>query len=60
AISFGVALVFWNLWQTKSPLCDPHSLMQGHAVWHLLDALSLFFLFRFYVSEHRAGSADVA
>ncbi|MEO7298486.1 MAG: ceramidase domain-containing protein [Verrucomicrobiota bacterium] len=56
-LTFLVALTFWNLWKTNSPLCNPHSLMQGHAVWHLLDALSLFFLFRFYVSEHRAELA---
>jgi hypothetical protein len=56
-ISFLIALFFWNLWLTNCPLCHPHSLMQGHAVWHLLDALSLFFLFRFYVSERQAGSA---
>lgn len=55
-VSFLTAFTFWNLWKTNSPLCDPHSLMQGHAVWHLLDALSLFFLFRFYVSEHRVKS----
>jgi len=28
--------------------CDPQSLLQGHAVWHLLSALALAALFRFY------------
>ena len=28
--------------------CDPQSLIQGHAVWHLLSALALAALFRFY------------
>jgi len=57
-VSVVIAFVFWSLWRTTSPLCDPRSLMQGHAVWHLLCALSLFFLFRFYVSEHRARGAE--
>jgi hypothetical protein len=28
--------------------CDPHSWLQGHALWHLLSAASLYALFRFY------------
>jgi Ceramidase len=54
-VSFGLALVFWNLGKTNAGFCDPHSLLQGHAAWHLLDALSLFFFFRFYVSERFVG-----
>ena len=47
------AFIIWNFWKNDSPLCDPHSIIQGHAIWHLLDALAVFFLFRFYVSEQR-------
>ncbi|MBC7980577.1 MAG: ceramidase domain-containing protein [Armatimonadetes bacterium] len=53
-LSFGVlvlAFVIWNLSKTGAPLCDPHSWIQGHAIWHLLDAVSLYFLFRYYASE---------
>lgn len=49
-----VSLLIWNLWKNDSPLCDPQSWFQGHAIWHLLDALAVYFLFRFYASEHRA------
>ena len=48
------AFIIWNFWKNDSALCDPHSLIQGHAIWHLLDALAFFFLFRFYVSEERS------
>jgi hypothetical protein len=51
-ISLITAFIIWNFWKNDSPLCDPYSLIQGHAIWHLLDALAVFFLFRFYVSEH--------
>jgi hypothetical protein len=54
-LSFGslmLAFGIWNMWLNDGPLCDPHSLIQGHAIWHLLDALAVYFLFRFYVSEH--------
>jgi hypothetical protein len=27
--------------RTGAPLCRPHSLLQGHAVWHALTALAL-------------------
>ena len=51
-----LAFIIWNLWQNDSPLCDPQSLIQGHALWHILCALALYFLFRFYVSEHSAAN----
>ncbi|MFC7493789.1 MULTISPECIES: ceramidase domain-containing protein [unclassified Nocardioides] len=48
-----LAFVIWTV--TKSAWCDPHSLVQGHAVWHLLDAVSAYLLFRFWVSEREVG-----
>lgn len=51
-----LAFLIWNLWQDDSYLCDPQSLIQGHAIWHLLDALAAYFLFRFYASEHKEHS----
>lgn len=48
-LAFGI----WNLWKNDSYLCDPQSLIQGHAMWHLLDAVAAYFLFRFYASEHK-------
>ncbi len=46
-----VSFAIWNVSQTGDSLCNPDSLLQGHAIWHLGDALSTFFLFRYYVSE---------
>ena len=31
----------WWLGRTQSPWCDPDSLLQGHAAWHLLGAAAL-------------------
>ena len=39
--SFGIAVVFFVLGRTSSPLCDPDSPAQLHGAWHLLVALSL-------------------
>jgi hypothetical protein len=47
------AFLIWNVTMTGTSLCDPYSPLQGHAIWHILDAVSTFFLFRYYVSEHR-------
>lgn len=47
-----LAFFIWNIWKDGSPLCNPGSLIQGHAMWHLLDSAATYFLFRFYVSEH--------
>ena len=37
-------------------VCEPDSLLQGHAVWHILTAVSIFFVYLYY----RSGSLDVA
>lgn len=46
-----ISFVIWNFSKTDAPLCDPSCIVQGHAIWHILDALSLFFLFRYFVSQ---------
>lgn len=45
-----IAFIIWNLDQ-NGQLCAPDSLWQGHAVWHLLGAVALWFAFLYYRSE---------
>ncbi len=49
AVTLGVAFGIWNL-DLNNIMCAPHSLLQGHAVWHLLCALSTYLLYRYYCS----------
>ncbi len=44
------AFVIWNLSKDGRALCHPHSLLQGHAAWHLLCALSAWCLYRYWIS----------
>jgi hypothetical protein len=44
-----VAFVVWLL--SNAGWCDPDSLVQGHAAWHLLCAAAAYWLYRFYASE---------
>lgn len=44
-----VAFTIWLL--SNAGWCDPDSLLQGHAAWHLLCALSAYWLYRLYASE---------
>jgi hypothetical protein len=46
-----LASIIWKMSRTGGPWCYPDSIIQGHAVWHILDAFALYCLFRFYVSE---------
>ena len=46
AVAFGI----WILDQ-NGVACSPHSLLQGHAIWHLLGATSLWLSFKYYRSE---------
>jgi hypothetical protein len=55
--SLALAFAVWNTAVTGSRLCFPHSLYQGHGVWHLLCAVSAYCIFRLYVSE-RAGDRE--
>ena len=50
-----VAFAIWNL--DQSLWCDPHSLVQGHAIWHLLCAVSAYLLFRLWASERALDDA---
>jgi hypothetical protein len=53
------AFAIWNA--TRTWLCDPHSLVQGHAFWHLLGAAAAYFLYRYYASEESGrGRSDPA
>lgn len=45
-----VAFTIWNLDQ-NGQLCAPGSVLQGHAIWHLLGAVALWFAFLYYRSE---------
>jgi hypothetical protein len=55
--SLALAFAIWNTAKDGSPLCHPHSLLQGHAAWHLLCALSAYALYRLYASERLSGAA---
>ena len=46
AVAFGI----WTLDQ-KRILCAPDSLLQGHAIWHLLGALSIWLTYCYFRSE---------
>jgi hypothetical protein len=49
--TLALAFAIWNTAKTGSSLCHPDSLLQGHAAWHVLDALAAWLLYRFYASE---------
>lgn len=46
-----VALGIWSLSKTGGPWCDPSSLLQGHAAWHLLCAVAAYALYRAYAGR---------
>ena len=54
-LSLGIGLLagaylIWILDNTRT-MCFEYSLLQGHAVWHILGAVSTWFLYRYYASE---------
>lgn len=47
AAILSVAFLIWILDYTRL-VCQPQSLMQGHAVWHILGAVSAWYLYLYY------------
>lgn len=54
-LAMAVAFVIWNLDQ-HGIVCAPTSLMQGHAVWHLMGAWGMWLNFAYYRSERSQGA----
>jgi hypothetical protein len=51
--AFAVAYAIWLPSRTGGPLCDPDSLIQGHAIWHLLCAASTGCFYLYARSERQ-------
>jgi hypothetical protein len=51
ASSFLTAYTIWRLSWTKGPLCDRDAIVQGHGIWHLLAAGTVFCLYKYYRAE---------
>ena len=58
-VALAAMLLAFTIWLlSNAGWCDPTSLWQGHAAWHLLCAVSAYWLFRMYDSERRAGAGQ--
>jgi hypothetical protein len=51
AIVFGVAFLIQQRSGTGKPWCQPESVVQGHAIWHLLTAATTVILFFYLRTE---------
>jgi hypothetical protein len=47
----GVAFGVWAASHGGGPLCDPDSWIQGHALWHVLNAIAFVLLYPYLRSE---------
>ncbi len=54
----GIGVVFAVLSRTGAPLCDPASLLQGHAAWHVLGAAALWVWARSEESTEPVAETD--
>ena len=54
--SFFVAYAIWKTGTAESTSCRPDSLLQAHAVWHLLTALATFSFFWFLRTERSSDA----
>ncbi len=54
-ISFFSAFGIWNLSLEGRPFYYPDTVLQGHALWHILCAVATWTIYRYYRSERPAG-----
>ncbi len=56
--AFTLAFIIWNL-DVHHIVCDPgNHILSGHAVWHLLNALAIWWIYKFYAQFTLAGDTD--
>jgi hypothetical protein len=46
-----LASFIWRASQKGGSMCDPDSLLQGHALWHILGAVAMFCFYRYFRTE---------
>jgi hypothetical protein len=51
ALSLALLLIAFLIWNLSLDLAPSRSLLQGHAIWHLLCAVAAYCLFKYYASE---------
>lgn len=46
-----LATLIWEPSSTGGPLCDPDTLFQGHALWHILGAVAMWCFYKYFRTE---------
>ncbi|OIR09386.1 MAG: hypothetical protein BEU05_02620 [Marine Group III euryarchaeote CG-Bathy2] len=46
-----LASFIWRASQQGGGMCEPDSLLQGHALWHILGAVAMFCFYRYFRTE---------
>jgi hypothetical protein len=54
--TYVVGSVLWLLWSQDGPWCRRDSLLQGHALWHALAAVTVWCVYRYLRSEATLSS----
>ena len=57
-LSLGLLLVAFGIWNLSLHHAPSRSLIQGHALWHLLCAAAAYCQFRYYLSGERRSVGD--
>jgi hypothetical protein len=54
---FAMANLIWSISRTDGPWCEPDALIQGHALWHILSAISVACFYLYFRGEGGAMEA---
>ena len=48
--------IVWRFGRDGEAACNPDTLIQFHALWHLFTGLSVYFFYRYFTTENTSGS----
>ena len=50
--------IVWRLGRHDQSTCNPDSLFQYHALWHLLTGLAVYFFYRYFLTEQTISNEE--
>lgn len=53
-----VANIVWRYGRNGEAACNPDSLFQYHAIWHILTGLSVYYFYRYFTTESNSVAVE--
>ena len=55
---FVLCIIVWRFGSGGESACNPDSLFQYHALWHLFTGLAVYYFYRYFLTENAQQSVN--